>query len=113
MQTEEQMTEVEYVNEANFQTEVVDSSGPVLVDVTAMWCGPCRMIDPIVKQLAEEWQGKVKVVKLDADENPNVLMQFGILGIPTLMFFKGGKLQERMTGFLPKDKLVAKLSPHL
>lgn len=113
MQMEEQMAEVEYVNEANFQTEVVNFSEPVLVDVTAVWCGPCRMIDPIVKQLAQEWQGKVKVVKLDADENPGVLMQYGILGIPTLMFFKGGKLQERMTGFLPKEKLVAKLSPHL
>jgi thioredoxin 1 len=113
MQVEEQMTEVEYVNEANFQTEVVNFSEPVLVDVTAVWCGPCRMIDPIVKQLAQEWQGKVKVVKLDADENPGVLMQYGILGIPTLMFFKGGKLQERMTGFVPKEKLVAKLSPHL
>lgn len=107
------MAEVEYVNEANFQTEVVNSSEPVLVDVTAVWCGPCRMIDPIVRQLADEWQGKVKVVKLDADENPNVLMQFGILGIPTLMFFKGGQLAERVTGYLPKDKLVAKLKPHL
>jgi thioredoxin 1 len=107
------MSEVEYVNEANFQTEVVNASEPVLVDVTAVWCGPCRMIDPIVKQLAEEWKGKVKVVKLDADQNPNVLMQFGILGIPTLMFFKGGQLAERMTGFMPKEKLVAKLTPHL
>ena len=107
------MAEVEYVNEANFQTEVVNSSEPVLVDVTAEWCSPCRMIDSIVRQLADEWQGKVKVVKLDADENPTVLMQYSILGIPTLMFFKGGQLQERMTGFQPKDKLVAKLSPHL
>jgi thioredoxin 1 len=107
------MSEVEYVNEANFQTEVVNANEPVLVDVTAVWCGPCRMIDPIVKQLAEEWKGKVKVVKLDADQNPNVLMQYGILGIPTLMFFKGGQLAERMTGYQSKDKLVAKLTPHL
>ncbi len=107
------MAEVEYVNEANFQTEVINSAEPVLVDVTAVWCGPCRMIDPIVRELAGEWQGKVKVVKLDADENPNVLMQYGILGIPTLMFFKDGKLAERMTGYQPKDKLKAKLLPHL
>jgi len=107
------MAELKYVTQDTFETEVVNSTGPVLVDVTAVWCGPCRMIDPIVKQLADEWQGKVKVVKLDADENPGVLMQYGILGIPTLMFFKGGKLQERITGFLPKGKLVAKLSPHL
>ena len=71
------------------------------------------MLEPVIKQVADEWQGKVKVVKLDADENPGVLTQYGILGIPTLMFFKGGQLQERMTGFLPKEKLVAKLSPHL
>jgi thioredoxin 1 len=107
------MTELEYVTQDTFQTEVVNSTEPVLVDVTAVWCAPCRMLDPVVKQLAEEWQGKMKIVKLDADENPSVLMQYGILGIPTLMFFKGGKLQERMTGFLPKEKLMAKLSPHL
>ena len=107
------MTELNYVTQDTFQTEVVNSTEPVLVDVTAVWCAPCRMIEPIVKEVAEEWQGKVKVVKLDADENPGVLTEYGILGIPTLMFFKGGKLQERMTGFLPKDKLVAKLSPHL
>ncbi|MDO8755471.1 MAG: thioredoxin domain-containing protein, partial [Anaerolineales bacterium] len=65
-----------------------------------------------VHQLAEEWQGKVKVVKLDADENPNILMQYGVLGIPTLMLFKGGELKERLTGFLPKNKLVERLSPH-
>ena len=107
------MTELNYVTQDTFQSEVINSTEPVLVDVTAVWCGPCKMIDPIVKQVAEDWQGKVKVVKLHADANPELLMQYGILGIPTLMFFKGGKLQERLTGFLPKDKLVAKLSPHL
>jgi thioredoxin 1 len=107
------MAELNYVTQNTFQTEVVNSTEPVLVDVTAVWCAPCRMVEPIVKELAQEWQGKVKVVKLDADENPAILMEYGILGIPTLMFFKGGKLQERFTGFQPKDKLVAKLSPHL
>lgn len=107
------MAEIKYVTQSTFEVEVVNSAEPVLVDVTAVWCAPCRMLEPVIKQVAEEWQGKVKVVKLDADENPGVLTQYGILGIPTLMFFKGGKLQERMTGFLPKEKLVAKLSPHL
>jgi thioredoxin 1 len=107
------MAELEYVTQDTFQTEVVNSMEPVLVDVTAVWCAPCRMLEPVIKQVADEWHGKVKVVKLDADENPGVLMQYGILGIPTLMFFKGGQLQERMTGFLPKDKLLAKLSPYL
>jgi thioredoxin 1 len=107
------MAELNYVTQDTFQAEVVNAAEPVLVDVTAVWCAPCRMVEPIVKELAQEWQGKVKVVKLDADENPAILMEYGILGIPTLMFFKGGKLQERLTGFMPKDKLVAKLSPHL
>jgi len=106
------MSELHTINEASFQNEVIDFSGPVLVDISAVWCGPCKMLDPIVHQLAEEWQGKVKVVKLDADENPNILMQYGVLGIPTLMLFKGGDLKERLTGFLPKNKLVERLSPH-
>ena len=106
------MTEMQYVTEADFQDEVLKASLPVLVDFTADWCQPCKMIDPIVKQLAQEWQGKVKVVKLDADQNPKVLMQYGVLGIPTLMLFKSGDIKERLTGFQPKDKLVAKVSPH-
>jgi thioredoxin 1 len=101
------------VTEDTFQTEVLDSPDPVLVDFSAVWCGPCKMIDPIVKQLAGEWEGKVKVVKIDADQNPNILMQYSVLGIPTLLFFKGGEIKERITGYLPKDKLVAKFSPHL
>jgi len=106
------MTEMQYVTEADFQNEVLDESGAVLVDFTAVWCQPCKMLDPIVKQLSAEWEGKVKVVKLDADQNPNLLVQYGVLGIPTLMLFKGGELKERMTGFHPKDKLVTRLSPH-
>ena len=107
------MAEPINVTEATFQTEVLDSPEPVLVDFSAVWCGPCKMIDPIVKQLAGEWDGKVKVVKIDADQNPNILTQYGVLGIPTLLFFKGGEIKERITGYMPKDKLVAKFSPHL
>jgi len=106
------MTELIDVTEDTFQVEVLDSSDPVLVDFSAVWCGPCKMLDPIVKQLAGEWNGKVKVVKIDADQNPNILMQYSVLGIPTLLFFKGGEIKERITGYLPKDKLVAKFSPH-
>jgi thioredoxin 1 len=107
------MTEVAYVSEQEFQSEVLDSSLPVLVDFTAVWCSPCKMVDPIVKQLAGEWDGRVKVLKCDADQNPNILMQYGIMGIPTIMLFKGGQLVERSTGYQPKDKLVSKLSPHI
>jgi len=106
------MAELIKVTEETFQEEVIESNEPVLVDFSAVWCGPCKMLDPVVKQLAGEWDGKVKVVKIDADENPNILMQYSVLGIPTLLFFKGGDIKERITGYLPKDKLVAKFSPH-
>ena len=110
---EAKMTDVNYVTEADFQEEVIGSTLPVLVDFTATWCQPCKMIEPIVKQLAGEWEGKVKVVKLDADQNPNIMMQYGVMGIPTLMLFKGGEIKERMTGFQPKEKLTAKVTPHM
>jgi thioredoxin 1 len=106
------MADLLNVTEDTFQTEVLDSSDPVLVDFSAVWCGPCKMLDPIVKQLAGEWDGKVKVVKIDADANPDIVMKYSVMGIPTLLFFKGGEVQERVTGYMPKDKLVAKFSPH-
>ena len=107
------MVEVQYVTESDFKNEVLEAEKPVLVDFTAVWGQPCRMVDPIVKQLAQDWEGKVKVVKLDADENPNIVMQYGVLGIPTLMLFKSGEVKERVTGYQPKDKLVTKMNPHL
>lgn len=110
---EVKMTDVKYVTEQDFQQEVIGSDLPVLVDFTADWCQPCKMIAPIVHQLAGEWDGKVKVVKLDADANPNIMMQYGVMGIPTLMLFKSGELKERMTGYQSKDKLVAKVTPHV
>ena len=86
---------------------------PCIIDFYADWCQPCKMIAPIVEQLAGEWQGKVKVVKLDADQNPNIMMQYGVMGIPTLMLFKSGEVKERITGYLPKDKIEAKVTPHV
>jgi thioredoxin len=109
---EVQMAEMLHINEDTFKTEVLDSSEPVLVDFSAVWCPPCKMLDPVVQQLAGEWEGKVKVVKIDSDENPNLVMQFGIMGIPTLLFFKAGEIKERITGYMPKEKLVARFSPH-
>jgi thioredoxin len=106
------MAEMLHINEDTFKVEVLDSTQPVLVDFSAVWCQPCKMLDPVVKQLAGEWDGKVKVVKIDADENPNLVMQFGVMGIPTLLFFKGGEIKERITGFLPREKLIARFSPH-
>jgi thioredoxin 1 len=107
------MVEVGYVNEQDFQTEVLNASLPVLVDFTAVWCSPCKMVDPIVTQLAGEWDGKVKVVKCDADQNPNILVQYGVMGIPTLILFKSGEVAERVSGYQPKNRLVAKMSPHI
>ena len=106
------MSELLHVDESTFQNEVLNSSEPVLVDFSAVWCQPCKMLDPVVKQLAGEWDGKVKVVKIDADENPNLVMQYRVMGIPTLLFIKGGEVKERVTGFLPKDKLTARFTPH-
>jgi len=101
------------INEDNFQSEVLESEKPVLVDFGAVWCGPCKMLDPIVDELAEEWSDKVKVVKLDVDHNPNIAMNYQVMGVPTLMLFQDGEIKERLTGYRPKKKILDKLSPHL
>jgi len=111
--TEEQnMANLNEISEDTFQAEVLESNDPVLVDFSATWCGPCKMLDPIIEELSREWQGKVKFVKVDADQNPNIVMKYGVMGIPTLLFFKSGEIKERVTGYQPKDKLTARFSPH-
>ncbi len=107
------MTEPFHVTDASFESEVLDSSEPVLVDFWAEWCGPCKMIAPIVEELAREYAGKLKVAKLDADANPNTMQAYGIMGIPTLILFRNGQEVERIVGFMPKERLVQKLTPHL
>ncbi|MBN1309809.1 MAG: thioredoxin [Anaerolineae bacterium] len=107
------MAEPFAVTDQSFEADVLDSSEPVLVDFWAEWCGPCKMIEPAVDELAREYDGKLKVAKLDADSNPNVMQAFGVMGIPTLILFKDGQAVERITGALPKDRLLEKLSPHL
>ena len=94
---------------ANFESEILGSDTPVLVDFWAEWCGPCKMIAPIVAELAQEYGSKLKVAKLDADANQEVIMDYGVLGIPTLILFKGGEAVARVTGFKPKDRIVAEL----
>lgn len=101
------------VTEANFQKEVLESTEPVLIDFWAEWCTPCKMIGPLVEQIADEYKGRVRVGKLDADAHPDVLMRYNIMGIPTLMLFKGGEAVERITGYQPKDKITSKLVPHI
>lgn len=100
------------VTEGNFQAEVLESDKPVLVDFWATWCTPCKMIAPIVEEIATEYQGQVAVGKLDADANQNVLMQYGVMGIPTLILFKSGEPVVRITGFQPKDRILSKLTPY-
>jgi thioredoxin 1 len=107
------MSSVKYVTEQDFQEEVVSAQTPVLVDFTADWCQPCKMISPIVEQLAGQWGEKVKVVKLDADQNPSIMMQYGVMGLPTLILFKSGEVKERITGYAPKDKIEAKVNAHM
>lgn len=101
------------LSEATFQHEVIEAAEPVLVDFTAVWCQPCKQLDPIVQQLADEWSGKVKVVKLDVDDNPQLAMDYTVMGVPTLMLFKKGKPVERVSGYQPKDRLHKKFFPHL
>ncbi len=106
------MSDIQHVSEDTFQTEVLESSQPVLVDFTAVWCGPCKMLDPVVKDLAEEWNGKVKVVKLDVDHNQNLAMQYQVMSVPTLMLFNNGEVKERLTGYQPKKRIISKLVPY-
>ncbi|HHM24111.1 MAG TPA: thioredoxin [Bacteroidetes bacterium] len=96
------MANIPLISDANFDDEVLKSDLPVLVDFWAIWCGPCKMVEPIVETLAQEYAGKLKVVKMDVDKNPNVPMRYGIRSIPTLLFFKNGQVVDQVIGAVPK-----------
>jgi len=97
------------VTERDFDAQVIQSDVPVLVDFWAEWCGPCRMIAPIVEDLAGEYEGRLKVVKVDVDENNALAYRYGVMSIPTLGIFKGGQLVERLVGYMPKPELKKRI----
>lgn len=101
------------LNENNFEQEVLKANMPVLVDFWAVWCGPCKMIAPIVDELAVEYEGKLKIGKVDVDNQQQIAMKYGIRSIPTILVFKDGKVAEQIVGAAPKKTLIDKLSKHL
>lgn len=107
------MSKLLEITETNFEEEVIQSNLPVLIDFGAVWCGPCKMLDPLVEQLAEELTGRVKVVHVDVDANPDLTMKFNIMGVPTLLLIKDGQPLERMTGYKPKPKIIKLFEPYL
>ena len=98
-----------HVTDADFQEVVLNSDVPVVLDLWAEWCGPCRMIGPIIEEMSAEYEGKAKMVKIDIDENPETPVKFGVRNIPTVLFFKGGEVVDKQVGAVPKTVFVEKL----
>ncbi|MHC5724229.1 MAG: thioredoxin [Nostoc sp.] len=107
------MSTAAQVTDSSFKQEVLDSDVPVLVDFWAPWCGPCRMVAPVVDEISEQYKGQIKVVKVNTDENPQVASQYGIRSIPTLMIFKGGQKVDMVVGAVPKSTLASTLEKYL
>jgi thioredoxin 1 len=110
---EDKMTKPFKVTDDTFESEVLQAADPTLVDFWAAWCGPCRMIAPIVEEIADEYDGRLRVAKMDVDANPNTPWQLGIRGIPTLILFKEGVEAKRFIGYRPKEAMVEDLLPYI
>jgi len=100
------VADVQQVTDASFETDVLKSDVPVLIDFWAPWCGPCKAIAPVVEELAKEYAGRLKVVKMNVDDNPQTPSRYGVRGIPNLILFKGGKVSDQIVGAVPKAQLV-------
>jgi thioredoxin 1 len=107
------MAEIKHVTDASFQAEVLESEQPVLVDFWAPWCGPCRVVAPVLEEIAGEREAELKIVKVNIDENQQIAMDFQILAIPTMVLFRNGAEAKRIQGALPKKRLEAELEPAL
>ena len=107
------MTKPIEVTDATFEEVVLKAELPTIVDFWAVWCGPCKMIAPLVDEIADEYQDKLQVAKLDVDKYVEMASRYGVMNIPTLIIFKGGEAVERILGYMPKAKLLAKITPHL
>jgi thioredoxin 1 len=107
------MSNLQEVNSESFDKEVLKSQKPVLVEFGAVWCQPCRILEPVLEELAKEWGETVKVAKLDVDEATQLTMNYQVLSVPTTMLFKNGEVLERMVGYQPKERISGKVMPHL
>jgi thioredoxin 1 len=107
------MTKPIEVTDVTFEEVVLKAELPTIVDFWAVWCGPCKMIAPLVDEIADEYQDKLQVAKLDVDKYVEMASRYGVMNIPTLIIFKGGEAVERILGYMPKTKLLAKITPHL
>jgi len=107
------MEELNYVTEETFESDVLRSDLPVLVDFTAAWCSPCKMLSPLVSELAKEWEGKARIYKMDVDTNQQIPIKYGVMGVPSLILFKNGEIAARLTGFRPIKQLQTTFEPYL
>jgi len=103
------MSDVLHVTDDNFEDEIIKSELPVLVDFSATWCGPCKKLEPIVEELATEFRGKLKVAHVDIDKAPQAVQKFGVMGVPTVLYMKGGKVKEQQIGLVAKDVMVKRI----